>query len=266
VFDEQQGRNAQIFKKSGDELSSKRRFPRLFMSVSEGRSNPLHGVLLALPDRTHVPVLDLSVAGIVISPSGVLSQLRLGQQLVCKLKTATVTPEPMFLQLKLVRLTATSACLLMESISAEHRLKLDQTSKDRLVAANLREHSNVGMLASLRPVPNEVVRWWHGPLDTNLVLWRRAGDVLERAIIEYDGILLRWEAGVDSGLVELRQSLPASDESKGYGSIWHNPEGPRVSLGQNWRERLQKVLLNVPASQQGAAADLAVFAQILNSL
>lgn len=228
-----------MFLESNREPASKRRFPRVFMNVLSDFSNAeaapalLSGALLALPQRTHVPVIDISVSGVVIYPQGILSQLRLGNIIDCKLKLAGLA-DPVPLRLRVLRMNAQNVCLMMESISSEFRLKLPQNSKDQLIFQNLRPRST----RELHPTWQNS-QWLHGALDTNFIVSRDEGKNLRQVLIEYDGILVKYEPSLDEkSEFILQKSLPSTDEARGYSGLWMDAPEHKISLGRDWKERL----------------------------
>jgi hypothetical protein len=232
-----------MFLENHRDLSQKRKFPRVFMGSITGLSEqfekstlplPLNGVLLALPNRTHVPVLDISVSGIVISPQGVLGQLRLGSVVDCKLKGLGLS-ESLPLKLRVLRLNAQSVCLMMESISSEYRLKLPQASRDQLVFQNLRPRSTL----ELNPLFQKG-EWLHGPLDSNFLILKDEGGNLRQVIIEHDGVLLKYEPSLEGSEFQMLKSNSSTEEAKGYSGPWMDGIEQKVSLGADWKERVQK--------------------------
>jgi hypothetical protein len=224
-----------------------RRFPRVFLTASEETLTPVSGILLALPDRTHIPILSMSAAGVIVPTQGVIGQLRLGQVLECKLKFA-VNLEPVILRLKVMRLTAQFACLAIDTLAFDDRLKIEQVIKDQIIFSNLHVCSNShlpgGWKGSEQP---EQIRWWSGPFDTNLLvclsLAHEAGSEPQvlSTLIEYDGIILSQEMTASDQWF-LKRSVPTVDESKGYAGPWFDEEPQKISMGTNWRARLLRLL------------------------
>jgi hypothetical protein len=243
------GQNIELIR----QITGKRKLPRLFMLE---RTQSLSQVLLMLPDRTHLPVLGLSLAGLIISPVGYLSKLRVGQILEGKLKVAGVD-DPVILNLRLIRLFPQSAFFMMESISTAHRLSLEQNVKDRLIFGNLQEMSSQVLHPQFQGG-----RFWQGPFDTNFIYWQSpTSAVIDRALIEYDGLVLI----VDGENYTLKKSVPASDESKGYAGPWLASEQLKVSMGTSWKERLIR-LLNETIQLRPELHDLSVIGQILRKI
>jgi hypothetical protein len=240
------GQNPELIR----QMPARRKLPRVFMLAG---NQSLKQVLLMMPDRTHLPVLALSFAGVVISPVGYLSRLRLGQVIEGKLKIAGLD-EPVDLKLRLVRLFPQSACFMMESISAAQRLSIEQGMKDRLIFSNLQEFST----QSLHPQFHGG-RFWHGPFDTNFIYWQSpTSSVIERALLEYDGLVLF----VEGQSWWLQKSVPATDEAKGYAGPWLSVEQMKVSMGTSWKDRLSRLLAEAAVERP----ELQVMNQILSKI
>ncbi len=253
-----------MFIEPSRESQIRRRFPRVFLASAEESLTPLSGILLALPDRTHVPILAISTAGILIPTMGILGQLRLGQILECKLKFAQ-NLEPVVLRLRILRLTAQAASLALDSLLFEDRLKIDQVLKDQLIFSNLKFQSMKTAPAQWRSVNNVgPVQWWNGPFDTNFLYWNEEvkGQLSARYIIEYDGIILTQDqvSDVVVGSI-LKKSVPTIDESKGYAGPWFDSESQKISMGTSWRARLLRLM-----SASSHSQDLDMLIQSLTHL
>lgn len=258
----------------------RRRFPRLFLASKEDQLQPLTGVLLALPDRTYLPVLGLSSAGIMISPTGILGKIRLGQILDCRLrfaqppirKTNFVTEmgasfgsvhiqEPILLRLKVMRLTSLVACLVLDSANFEDRLKVEQGLKDHFIFSNIK-----AMDVSNLPFQFREAQWWGAPFDTNFLAWSQpkdqSGSTLPqwiKLIYEYDGVVLTMTdldlSKAKRPVISLKRSLPNVDEARGYCLPWLESEAQKISIGASWKARLCRLLES--SSEHPALSNLA---------
>lgn len=216
-------------------LDARRRFPRIFLMGTEEK-NSIPGVLLMMPDRTHLPVLSMSLSGLIISPTGYLSSLRIGQVLDCRLKIMNVV-DPVVVQLKVVRLFSKEAYLMIESISAENRIALEQTVKDRLIFSFLQKRDP----STLHPQFHGASVWLHSLFDTNFLFWKTQNGALEkisRVLIEYDGLCFF----MDGESWWLQKSIPAVEEPKGYAGAWIQVDSQKVSMGASWKERLIRLM------------------------
>ena len=232
--------------------NQRRRFPRVFLAAREELLSPMSGVLLALPDRTHLPVLGMSSAGIMISPVGILGKIRLGQIMDCKLRFAiapkttdsrysTGATEPLSLRLRVIRLTATVASLALDSLNFEDRLRIEQSQKDHFIFSNIQ-----AMETKVLPVGFHEAQWYSGPFDTNFLFWQDSQSIFQRAIFEYDGVILTVDSlnSPDPKLWNwwLKRSMPAVDEARGYAAPWQESEAQKISMGASWRMRLIRLL------------------------
>lgn len=234
-------------------LDAKRKFPRIFLLSGTEERQTVPGVLLMLPDRTHLPILSMSLSGIVISPVGYLSSLRIGQILNCKLK-AMGLDEPIELKLKVARLFSKEAYLMMESISAENRIAMDQNVKDRLIFASLQERDS----SSLHP-QFQGGYWLNSLFDTNFLFWKSKDNaMIERALIEYDGLCFFFEK--ESWW--LQKSVPSIEEAHGYAGPWVQQNIQKVSMGASWKERLVRLI----SEAQSQHPELRIFIEILRKI
>ncbi len=224
----------------------KRKFPRLFLANEEQQLTSMAGVLLVLPDRTYLPVLGISSAGLMISPAGILSKIRLGQFLDCKVKFLSQMGmgEIPHARFRVIRLTSTVASLALDSLNFEERLRIEQTQKDFLIFSNIKAHDTRVLPANFREA-----QWWQGPFDTNFLIWKNKETHLEffqKAIFEYDGIILTVNS-FDSRKSEdwswsLKKSVTTVDEARGYAAPWLELESQKISMGASWSSRLVRLL------------------------
>ncbi|GIL18360.1 MAG: hypothetical protein BroJett040_21110 [Oligoflexia bacterium] len=223
------------------EILSRRRFPRLFLTPPDMELKPMSGVQIMWPNRSYSQVFSMSLGGIMVSTQGILGQVRLGQVYDCKLKIEGAAEIPV-LRLRVLRMTAQAACMIMESISSEGRLKIDQALKDELIVHNLGTVPTANLHPSLR-----ADLWIHGPFDTNFLIWKNPDWLeIDRAIVEYDGLAIVYEKGI----ITTQKSQPTTDEAKGYGGPWFDTQVQKVSMGASWKQRLIKLLHQRPDLQQ----------------
>lgn len=230
-------------------LSQSKKIPRLFLvqgvPTLGSQLPPMKGVRLLWPDylnRFESAVLDLSLSGIVVPSTQLLSKVKLGQSFDVKLKLEWDEGGPansVPLKARVVRMTGNVIGLVFESISIEGRLVLDQVAKDNLVQNHLNELSTEELSPHLR---SDI--WIHGPFDTNFFIWFKEDGNLKQAVIEYDHLLWIYQ----DGKVSLERSVSASDEARGYlapealsGAAPGRHSG-RVSMGASWLDRLLKLM------------------------
>lgn len=234
-------------------LTHSKKIPRLFLvqgfSALGSQLPAMKGVRLLWPDylnRFESEVLDLSLSGIVIPSTQLLSKVKLGQSFDVKLKLdweEGVPANSVPLKSRVVRMTGKMIGLVFESISIEGRLVLDQAAKDNLVQNHLSELSTAELSPHLR---SDV--WIHGPFDTNFFIWFKEEGNLKQVVIEYDHLLWIYQ----DGKVSLERSVSAGEEARGYlapealsggaSGVGLSPISGRVSMGASWLDRLLKLM------------------------
>lgn len=235
------------------DLNSRRKFPRLFLAQLEmHQSELLQDVKIQWPDRSFSGVSDMSYAGLVVPSQGLVTKMKLGQILDCRLRLDNVK-EALPLKLRVMRLTAQSLFLTMDSISTEGRIQLDQPVKDDLVIKNL-QRKDVSLL--MQPMRGDL--WWHGPFDTNFVLWKKPDGGLLKALFEYDSLVMF----IDDGKLSLAKSASTTEESQGYAGAWMAPPMNKVAMGASWMDRLHKIV----AEKALTDTDVKWLDQVLNAL
>jgi hypothetical protein len=135
---------------------------------------------------------------------------------------------------------------MIDSISADGRLKLAQEMKDRFVVENLRR----GLVRRLHPEFHGF-EWIHGPFDTNLLVERKNGEV-QSLVLEYDTLLVRWMGES----VEVMKSFAMAEDAEGYSHLWKKPRGQKVAIGASWADRLANLLSEAQKSHPEFQNDL----------
>jgi len=218
------------------DLTASKKMPRLFLAHGEDHFSVIPGVTFVWPDRSESAVYDLSWAGIAVAAQGVVGKLRIGSNFEIKLRIEGVV-EALPLKVRIVRLTAKMVGFVLESLSSDGRMILDQITKDRLVAKNLRQAPP----GDLQPQLQSADLWFHGPFDTNIFIWRKniPGEIL-RAVVEYDNLLWVY----DEGRIHMMKSGSATDEARGYYNSTEMFSPPRVKIlmGASWMDRCLRCL------------------------
>ena len=218
-----------------------RKVPRVFLQ-DDSVLISLTGILLQWPDRTFSPVLDLSLSGIAVPVTGLMSSLKIGQEVSPRLRLSA-TAEPIVLKMRIQRMTANQLFLGFDSLSTEGRLQLEQPIKDELIRNNFRRRNVI------RP-EHQGMQWFCAPFETNVLL---SDDVL---LCEYESLLLK----IEKNVITLQKTSPTSEEARGYFGAWVENENQKVSMGASWVQRLIKVLAT------SHIAELKEAAQFLESL
>lgn len=234
-------------------LIQSKKLPRLFfvqgLSSNGASTSLLTGVRLQWPEHLNhfeSEVLDISLSGIVIPFSPLLSKVKLGQSFELKFKLGWkegLASNSVLLKCRVVRLTGKIIGMVFESISIEGRLVLDQAIKDNLVQDHLREISTLELSPQLR---SDI--WVYGPFDTNFFVWLKEDGSLKQALVEYDHLMWIYK----EGQVTLERSASVTDETRGYlapnAFFLPTPSSSRVVMGASWLDRLLKIM-DVPSSQ-----------------
>lgn len=218
------------------EVASQKKTPRIFLNPQAPANEPLPGVSWMWPDRSRSQVFDLSLAGMLVSSKGYVGKLKLNEQFDSRLD---LDEKGTSIQVK-VRVEKISADLLslsFESLSADRRLIIEQGLKDRILIQNLKKMKATAGL----PAQMQGADWFHGPFDTNFFLWQlNPGYSLEKAIVEYDHLLVLFEEGK---ALQVFKSGSATEAAKGYlPTLNSNPSGMKIAMGASWLDRLSKCM------------------------
>lgn len=217
-----------------------KKYPRLFLAHQDDLYRALPEVLIILPDNTYVPVLGLSLAGIAIPASGLMGKYKVGQFFDAKIKIFN-NPTHLEVKVQVLKITAHMIGLVFDILATDGRLKLDQPQKDQLVINNLRHMPTKDLQQSL-----QADVWYHGPFDTNVFIWKKAGSPhINKMIVEYDNILWIY----NEGKIDIQKSISATSESKGYAAPLIETAGQKISMGASWMARLIKTLEQVADSE-----------------
>lgn len=214
--------------------ANRRRYPRLFMAHKDEAYSNIVGAKVIWPNGHLSQVLDMSYAGIAVSPQGILSSIKDGQELQVQLKIGD--SDAFALQVKVVRVSAALIGLKIETTSVEGRLKIDQHLKDQIVGHHTRKVSPELLHPSAKSQS-----WYHGPFDTNIFLWKDDQSAISKVLIEYDNLIL----SLENGQYDVVRSYSANEETKGYAAPYMDKNSPRVSMGASWLDRLKKLLVQV---------------------
>lgn len=211
-----------------------KKYPRLLLAHREEDYRSMHRTFLVWPNGIKSSVFDISYAGLAVSSQGVLSTLKVGESYEVQLRIDELEGLP--LNVKVVKIMASTIGLKIETTNIEGRLKLDQPVKEALIEMHTRP-SNPEILHPIAKADY----WFHGPFDTNLFIWKSTSGGISKAFIEYDNVLLIFE---DQKFSPYRSSS-ASEEPKGYVAPYMNL-GPKVSLGVDWLRRFKRLLQVIP--------------------
>lgn len=216
------------------DVASQKKTPRLFLNPRAPVNEPLIGVSWMWPDRSRSPVFDISLAGMLVSAKGYIGKLKLGEQFESRLdlddKGASIQ-----VKVRVEKISADSLSLAFESLSADRRLVIEQNLKDRILIQNFKKMKDTSGLAPQL----QGAEWFHGPFDTNFFMWQlNPGYSLEKAIVEYDHLLVIFEEGK---ALQVYKSGSATEAAKGYLPHLTNP-GAKISMGASWLDRLSKCM------------------------
>ncbi len=251
-------------------FTSSRKLPRLFLIQglpgNDDQFVPIKGVKVIWPEslqRHESAVLDLSLAGLAIQGSGLIAKVKMGQSFDLRLKIEG-NSEDLILKSRIVRMSGKMIGVVFESISAQGRMVLDQTIKDRLIESSMQCFST----ADLHPTLQAPI-WLHGPFDTNVFVWNKTQDGqvgadIAQALIEYDHLVWIY----NEGKVSLQKTGSAIDETRGYLTPdLMTAESAKISMGASWLDRLLKLLTAMELNQSvvQSKVDLKVLQQILRS-
>lgn len=215
----------------------RRKFPRLLLAHPDGYYMRLEGLMFLWPKGGKSQVLDLSYSGMAISSQGYLDAVKLGDYIEAHLLLPGEDQFQVPISVRVVRKTAQVLGFRIDSTNPEGRIKIDQVMKDLIVSSNLRKLSPHLLHSSL-----QCDVWFHGPFDTNLFLWK-SGSRFSKAYIEYDNSVLVYEGES----FRVARSASTADEAHGYGGpfLIKNFTEQKLSLGQGWIDRLQRLLVRV---------------------
>lgn len=213
------------------EMQLFKRLPRLFLAHDHSNFLTMSGVRAILPDRTDCRVMDISFSGVAIEARGVLSKMRVGAAVSVRLKFDNGVENQ--IQLRLVRLTSDMMGFAFESISPEGRLQIEQLHRDQLIKGNLQ----LFQTSHLHPLMRADA-WVHGPFDTNFFFWKTDAGNLQKFILEYDHLILSF----DAGKMKLSKSHSVVDPAKGYVGPLLDLVPSAVSVGSSWLDRLLSIL------------------------
>lgn len=220
------------------EISDRRKYPRLFLAHSDDDYHRIDGAQFLWPQGGKSQVLDLSYSGIAISSAGFLDQVRVGDYIEAHL----LLPHDQHFQIpvavRVVRKAANIIGLKIDSTNPEGRIKIDQMMKDMIVSQGLVKRSPETLNAHIK-----ADIWFHGPFDTNFFIWKTSEGKLDRCYIEYDNTVLLYE----NGDYRVARTSSTADEAQGYGApfLVKDFSLQKLSLGQSWIERLQRLILAV---------------------
>lgn len=220
----------------------RRKFPRLLLAHPDGQYNKLEGLKFLWPKGGKSQVLDLSYSGLAISSQGFLDFVKLGEYIEAHLLLPGEDQPQIPISVRVVQKTAQIIGFRIDSTSPEGRIKIDQVMKDLIVSENMRKLSSHLLHSSL-----QCDVWFHGPFDTNLFIWKE-GPGVAKAYIEYDNTVLVYE----EGNFRVARSASTSDEAQGYGGPFmiKNFAEQKLSLGQGWIDRLQRLLTKVTEGKE----------------
>lgn len=234
---------------------NKKKIPRIMLLNTQDLEDTktVQGALLMMPDQTHLPIVSMNFAGISISPVGYVNKLRLGQSLDCKLKVQGMW-SPIELRLKVIKISHKEIHFMIDVDSTKNRIALEQKIKDGLIFSSLRM-----LNAEQLPVQFQGAYWVNSLFDTNFLFWKKMDSPLvERAIIEYDGLCLIYD---HSGWF-LQKSTHSLDESSDYVGPWLTQSEQKISMGASWSERLVRLLMEAKTQ----FPELFIFIELLRKI
>lgn len=225
-------RGAQISQSS--ELSAQQRKPRIFILANSMDLPALKGVELILPDRKVLPILEISLSGLIVPSRGVMAIFKMGQVQRAKLRligAAGESDQVVALELKVASVNANWLGFQIQTVLFDQRLKITQNLKDFLAVNNLQNLSG-------RPwyQVKEFTHKWHGPFDTNILFDENSG----RFLVEYDGLLV--QAGSDPNDFKISRGFNVSTDVSGYFLPQPDAHLQKVSIGRSWLDRLTRLL------------------------
>lgn len=221
-----------------NELNERRKYPRLFLAHADDEYSQIEGAQFLWPQGGKSQVLDISYSGIAINSTGFLDQVRIGDYIEASLLLPHDKHFQIPVAVRVVRKAANVIGFKIDSTHPEGRIKIDQMMKDAIVTQGL-----------VKRIPNQLNAhlkadiWFHGPFDTNFFIWKNGEGQLDRCLIEYDNSVLIYEKGD----FRVARTSSTADEAQGYGAPFLTKDFPhqKLSLGQGWIERLQRVILAV---------------------
>lgn len=216
------------------ELKSRRKKPRLFLkpSPSEHTMDGVELIWLERLDREFSRIYDLSLSGVSVKASNILSGFKKNQEVSARLKWA---PQNFSVDLKLrvQDLSASRVSFAMDSISASGRLTIDQHTRDQMISAFMQKHESCALSTTV----NASV-WWSGPFDTNFAI----SEDQNIFWIEYDGLLLTFDQSTGVLQTRIKKSVSANEEARGYFYHWFESNTEKISVGASWIDRALKLL------------------------
>lgn len=225
----------------------------------------IQGFEFVWSDRSVSLIKDLSFAGITILGRGHIGKSKVGEPISARLRL----PDGNYLPLQLVihKISAEEIDFEFENPVAG-RVIVEQSLKDQLISKNLRLLIPTKLYSQNKPN-----YWFHGPFDTNILIWTdadlnllsektRTADFeysmnvvsnIKKIILEYDHVVLiidkqESDKKIFENQMELKfqlslaKSQASCDLGQNYFSPLFDPKVSRVSLGATFIDRLVKVL------------------------
>ncbi len=217
------------------DFSDRRKYPRLFLAHSDDEYNKIEGAQFLWPQGGKSQVLDISYSGIAISSTGFLDQVRVGDYIEAFLLLPHDAHFQIPISVRVVRKTANVIGFKIDSTNPEGRIKIDQLMKDGIVMQGLVKRSAENLISILK-----ADIWYHGPFDTNFFIWKDIDGKMTKCFIEYDNSVLIYE----NGDYRVARTSSTADEAQGYGApfVSKNFQSQKLSLGQSWIDRLQRMI------------------------
>lgn len=217
----------------------KRKFPRLFLADKQNEitNETLANLAVVWPDKTTSNIFDLSESGLLVSSKGMLSQVKIGQNLEVRLKIKEEIGS--FLKVRVLRITAGSILLMLDSISFEGRLKISQDDREFIIRSSWQSQPIFSLPSSFLGTN---MTWHHSVFDSNIWLWRGASREINQMMVEFESVAFVY----DQRGARYIKTPSAFDETKSYVGPLIDPLPHKVEPGHNWRERFLKSLPRGP--------------------
>lgn len=223
-----------------DPLNSGQKVPRLIAFSNGHEQLPLQGITFHWPDKSESAVFDISSSGILISPKGLVGRLKVGQEVVGRVRWSEQAWETN-VRVRIFHLTASVLGFQYSSMLPEERMTIPQAIKDLLIRKNLRLANASGLHPSLK-----CDSWFHGPFDTNLLIWSQQNNEehLKNFVLEFDGMILK---SSESGF-QFNRSHSIALPAEMYTAALLNPASGKITVSSAWLDRALALMNETLAS------------------
>lgn len=220
-----------------ESLGANSKVPRLIAFSNGHEQVPIEGVVFIWPDKTESDVFDLSSSGLLISPKGLVGRLKVGQEVVGRVRWSQQSWETS-VRVRIFHLTGSVLGFQYSSMLTEERMTIPQGIKDLLIKKNMRIANSFCLHPSLRSDS-----WFHGPFDTNLLIWSDSDNQehLKNFILEFDGLILK---SSERGFQFHRSNSIALPAEMYTAALLHPPMG-KVTVSSAWLDRALAMMTDV---------------------